>query len=806
MIKLSKYTIALIVLVIISFAYNIIFLIGPSFYGDDASYLDLAYSVVTGTFRESGYIFSIRLMQFLPIALFYKLFGFSLLAGALWDIISFTSTLVIVYFIGKKLYNELAGLLSSLLLFGIPFVTMLAPTISDDITAMFLSSLSFLFYLYAREDKNKLFFFLSGFIIYLSILTTPEAAFMAITLFAIIIIDLIRKKISINKISLWFIYGIIFSFILFMPINYYFSYNDCNNVTISFSTLCRNPIFPITLDSKFYSSVGAADTIPSTDIDPRFYLDMMFPNNIIFNLLSNNIRALLNTNIFINNFSGFYFYYLFFFIFLYSLFKIKNRKFKIAISFVTIVIVIIYQYFIVPSINSQTCVGYTYGADCSISLVLLTMIPFIMFAFFTFIIRNDNIIFALLWFIIGAILLNYGPMHISLYPKFLYLVTYRLQRFFALLGPSTAISLGIVFAYFIKKGRLSAIASILLIIVLLISGFLSIEFCNNLTYYETYPQKVIANYLLNLPNTTNIYIASSFSNLHVYMDYKNPSRFYAYNNIQNCSNIPQGSYVVIPMVQQFNLDYTPNPLPYCPSWQLILKGPLVNNSLYENAIYFDGSLYYIPYSKSKNSSTSSIENNSENLTYILYNRPMQDFKSFNLTGVFVEYNNTLHYLPINIIRNVSVYVNKTKVQPNELIWLNVTYHGFFTWNTGNNATKYYLESPVINIHYYGVELGNQTGNLLVQNNGPWYYLINQSGEPHQIMPPNPFNTLVVHWNISATQQDIGKDIKICGGYFAAYMNQGGFSLFNTLAKEENNIISNNVINIVSKNCAIINVT
>ena len=199
MIKLSKYTIALIVLVIISFAYNIIFLIGPSFYGDDASYLDLAYSVVTGTFRESGYIFSIRLMQFLPIALFYKLFGFSLLAGALWDIISFTSTLVIVYFIGKKLYNELAGLLSSLLLFGIPFVTMLAPTISDDITAMFLSSLSFLFYLYAREDKNKLFFFLSGFIIYLSILTTPEAAFMAITLFAIIIIDLIRKKISINK-------------------------------------------------------------------------------------------------------------------------------------------------------------------------------------------------------------------------------------------------------------------------------------------------------------------------------------------------------------------------------------------------------------------------------------------------------------------------------------------------------------------------------------------------------------------------------------------------------------------------------
>ena len=70
---------------------------GPSLYGDDPNYLYLASSVVNGNYRLSpGYIFSLRLMQFGPIALFYKLFGVTTLTSSLWDIFSYLGIIVAV--------------------------------------------------------------------------------------------------------------------------------------------------------------------------------------------------------------------------------------------------------------------------------------------------------------------------------------------------------------------------------------------------------------------------------------------------------------------------------------------------------------------------------------------------------------------------------------------------------------------------------------------------------------------------------------------------------------------------------------
>ncbi len=126
-----------------------------------------------------------------------------------------------------------------------------------------------------------------------------------------------------------------------------------------------------------------------------------------------------------------------------------------------------------------------------------------------------------------------------------------------------------------------------------------------------------------------------------------------------------------------------------------------------------------------------------------------------------------------------------------------------------NATQTYLSEPVINVHYYGVELANQTGTLLDQNNGPWQKYVNQIGEPHQTFNATPSKYLQVIWNVTPNSTMLGKTIKICGGYFATYENtslMGGWGfLYNRLTYLQQHVVNKSVINIPSSSCAYLKV-
>jgi len=60
--KIPLDIIVLSIIVIYAIVYSIMFLGGPSFYGDDTAYLGEAYFVLAGIFHESPYIFSVRLL------------------------------------------------------------------------------------------------------------------------------------------------------------------------------------------------------------------------------------------------------------------------------------------------------------------------------------------------------------------------------------------------------------------------------------------------------------------------------------------------------------------------------------------------------------------------------------------------------------------------------------------------------------------------------------------------------------------------------------------------------------------------
>ena len=107
----------------------------------------------------------------------------------------------------------------------------------------------------------------------------------------------------------------------------------------------------------------------------------------------------------------------------------------------------------------------------------------------------------------------------------------------------------------------------------------------------------ISNWLSPLPNYTRIYFYDGFP-ISLYMHYDNVSRFVGYENMNNCTSIKPNSYIVIPKyVPVGNLNYTPNPSRYCPTWQLVFY-PRDNVSYpqYVSSVssYLRAKLYYVP--------------------------------------------------------------------------------------------------------------------------------------------------------------------------------------------------------------------
>ncbi|MCL4363349.1 glycosyltransferase family 39 protein [Candidatus Marsarchaeota archaeon] len=252
---------------------------GPSLYGDDPNYLYLASSLINGNYHLSpGYIFSLRLMQFGPIALFYGLFGVNTLTSSLWDIVSYLGIILVVFYLVKLFYNDKAALMSAFIASIFPLLTKFGVTVGEDPALCFVGSLAILLFIYGEKFEQRKYFFASGMLLVASWLISYEAGVVIAFLGLYIIIRLLTKKLTVNRISIMFIYGIAIAFL----ITFVFS---AWNAGLPFITVTRN--------LGFYSAVGTRigglPTIPSTNVNLDFYPNMMFPYSFIQNVMHSNL-------------------------------------------------------------------------------------------------------------------------------------------------------------------------------------------------------------------------------------------------------------------------------------------------------------------------------------------------------------------------------------------------------------------------------------------------------------------------------------------------------------------------------------
>ena len=729
-------------IIVFALVYSIVFDGGPSFFGDDTAYTGLAAQIAQGVFRENSYIFSIRLLQIFPIALFYKLFGIGILTSSAWDITSFLGMIAVAFFLGKELYDEKAGLIASLLTAFFPLVLQLSATVSDDIPMAFMASLTLLALLYGQRKNSKKWYFAAGMLLPSAFLVTPEGIIVVMFAVLYLLIEVLRGKIRLfgKKSEFpYFFCGLLAAIALLCIVNY---------------ALSGNPLITFTVTSHFYSTVGGNNTIPSTNTDLKFYPQNMFQYNLLA-VLRDSIGA---------------------------------KSVSPIIGFL--------QFQARGGLSSNNTAGYFFYA-------------FVVAAAYLLITREKKAYYVLLWFLVGFGYLEFGPMHVSLSP-FSYLLSYRLGRFLTFIAVPTALVIAIAAAKIAdaKKPRSKAIGigiAVTGIFILVVNAVPINMFWYSSLYASRYDQMQIAEYLSALPNTVPIYGSGAFALVLADMGYSNLSRFYVYDNIKSCSGIPAGSYVIIPKYQSvFGLNYTPNVTRYCSNWQLVLD-PIVDRSFSQDvngtAMPFEAKLYYIP----KNSTTSTVQTSSGTIGKVP-NYP--NFNYFNLTGsgyVNSSTHSLSYFVTVNNVSSVDTNLNLSSAGPGQNITLSVTLTGTFDWSCGCNATRYYLASNVVNVDYFGVELANQTGMLLDQNNGPWYNYIAEIQPPRQAFLNDPARKLRLTWIISPTENATGKTLKLCGGYFATYRDQFAplrwAQLYNNFSYAQKQVVNSTVISIPAQSCA-----
>ena len=509
---------------------------GPSVYGDDPNYLYLASSMIHGTYiMNPGYIFSLRVMQFAPIAMFYAIFGIHTYSASAWDIFSYLGAIIVTFLLGRFFYSNKAGLFAAFTLSIFPLLTKYAVTTGEDPPLMFISSLAMLMLLYGIKSHKPKYYLTSGILLVADWLISYEAGVVIAFVLAMALYYTIKRfyehrkhfgnavsnsfygffnnlaKGEYKKIynrarhfydwlgkqgSTFLVLGIIIGFLLTFIFSSYFSNSG--------------PYITLTRNLNFYSAVGSSinglPTIPTTDVSLMFYPDDMFPYHFISMLaLHMSLGQMLNT---IDN----------------NVFGIGTLT-EFGISFYILVLAIIV-------------------------LVLA---------------RERKALFAGIWFAFMFLFLQFGPMSagISLDPLSVhYILAYRLGRFLIITIPAASVLIGIAFSKLTEFKRLY----FLIPGIILVIGLLAIMYFNNTAvstfwyYWQYYPESIsiqagrYIRYDSNATAATPIYTEAFYNNAVVPYTGSNMPEYlgdpstsmlhFEIDNSTSCSDFSNSSYVI----------------------------------------------------------------------------------------------------------------------------------------------------------------------------------------------------------------------------------------------------------------------
>ncbi|MCL5114989.1 MAG: glycosyltransferase family 39 protein [Candidatus Marsarchaeota archaeon] len=274
----------LLVIVAFSVVISLVFLKGISVYGADVQYIGLVGPILSGSFRETSLIVTIRLMMLYPLSLSVLALGYNNIGAGAYEILCYVGAVVVAFFIGRKLYDYKVGLLSAFLFSIFPLAVTYSSAADTVMPLGFFLSLSLLFFIYAAKSKRSSrimqYYTLSGAFAFVGALIDP-LAFIYILAFALYIVGSAAMEISrregVSIMPIFFVVGIVILVLIVAAINLYLAPGG-------------RPFYEFIATAAFYSTSGGSNNILYTNYNPLFYVDSLFPYSFSVGALASQVR------------------------------------------------------------------------------------------------------------------------------------------------------------------------------------------------------------------------------------------------------------------------------------------------------------------------------------------------------------------------------------------------------------------------------------------------------------------------------------------------------------------------------------
>lgn len=208
----DSHLIALALLLAFSIFVETYFFYGPSQINaaDNFLYTSIARNVASSGTRVLMYgnsVFNSEYILIFGIAAFYELIGPGPLSFAMFGIVTFAGTVLVVYLIGNELYGRKAAMIAALLYSFYPMAVIYGANVSDTGPMAFFAALSVLTMLFAYRRYGRLhhaknssnlryavIYMLSGMVAVLGLLITAEGIIILLPILAFLLIEALVKK------------------------------------------------------------------------------------------------------------------------------------------------------------------------------------------------------------------------------------------------------------------------------------------------------------------------------------------------------------------------------------------------------------------------------------------------------------------------------------------------------------------------------------------------------------------------------------------------------------------------------------
>lgn len=204
----NKFLFLMVIIIVFALVLRLIFFTGLNC-SDDKIYFITIEQILNKTFRPDWFM-NLRSMLLYPIAFFNYLLGVNEFSSALWPLICSLGSIIVIFYIGKLLFDEKVGLLAAFLLSFFPLAILYGTRTMPDGPVTFFMGLSVLFFLKGGITKNKKkisYYLFSGLCFGLAYLV-KELAFILAAFF--VSYALYKRKFKVNYIFILIGFLIIF--------------------------------------------------------------------------------------------------------------------------------------------------------------------------------------------------------------------------------------------------------------------------------------------------------------------------------------------------------------------------------------------------------------------------------------------------------------------------------------------------------------------------------------------------------------------------------------------------------------------